>query len=80
MISAITRLFELTAPVAEIEVRGTNNFILRQQGSNDWQIAGEKFPADAENVQQFIKLLAGLRVAEFVKDVVTAVRFAGLRP
>jgi hypothetical protein len=77
-----TRLFELTAPVAEIEVstlrdsaatedgRGTNHFILRQRGSNDWQIVGEKYPADAENVRLFIKALADLRIAEFVKDAV----------
>jgi hypothetical protein len=65
-------LLELTAPVAEIEVHGENNFTLQRQGSNDWKIAGEKFPADAENVQQFVKVLASLRVAEFVKDVVTA--------
>jgi hypothetical protein len=67
-----SRLFELTAPVAEIEVRGTNNFILRQKGSNDWQIVGEKYPADAEIVQLFIKSLAGLRIVDFAKDVVTA--------
>jgi hypothetical protein len=67
-----SRLFELTAPVAEIEVRGENNFILREQGSNDWKIAGEKFPADADNVQLFIKTLASLRVADFVKEAVTA--------
>jgi hypothetical protein len=67
-----SRLFELTAPVVEIEVRGENNFILREQGSNDWKIVGEKFPADAGSVQLFIKTLAGLRIAEFVKDVVTA--------
>jgi hypothetical protein len=67
-----TRLLELTAPVAEIEVRGENNFILREQGSNDWQIVGEKFPADADNVQLFVKTLAGLRIAEFVKAAVTA--------
>ena len=66
-------LLELTAPVAEIEVRGQDiSFTLQRHGSNDWAVAGEKFPADAENVQQFIKLLAGFRVAEFVKDVVTA--------
>jgi hypothetical protein len=65
-------LFELTAPVAEIEVHGPQNFTLRRTGSNDWQIVGEKFPADAENVQLFIRTLAGLRVADFVKDVVTA--------
>jgi hypothetical protein len=66
-------LLELTAPVAEIEVRGTNNFsyILRRQGSNGWQVAGEKFPVDADSVQTFLKVLAGLRIADFVKDVVT---------
>src|SRR5208282_280200 len=64
-----SRLFELTAPVAEIEVRGGYNFILREQGSNDWQIVGEKFRADADNVRLFIKALAGLRIADFVRDV-----------
>jgi len=64
-------LIELTAPVAEIEVRGQHSFTLQQKGSNDWVVAGEKFPGDAENVQQFIKFLAGFQVAEFVKDVVT---------
>ena len=66
-----SHLLELTVPVAEIEVRGQNSFTLQRHGSNDWAVAGEKFPADAGNVQQFIKLLAGFRVAEFVKDVVT---------
>jgi hypothetical protein len=65
-------LLELTAPVAEIEVSdGTNSFALQRQGTNAWRVAGEKFPADADSVQQFLKALAGLRVAEFVKDVVT---------
>ena len=64
-------LLELTAPVAEIEVHGQNRFILQRRGSNDWAVVGEKFPADAENVQQFIKFLAGLRIAEFVNDVAT---------
>ena len=66
-----SHLLELTAPVAEIEMQGQDNFTLQRQGSNDWQIVGEKFPVDAENAQLFIKTLAGLRVAEFVKDVVT---------
>ncbi len=67
-------LLELTAPVNEIEARGTNgaaNFTLQRQGTNDWKIVGEKFPVDAESVQAFIQALAQLRVAEFVKDVVT---------
>ena len=69
-----SHLLELTAPVAEIEVQGQDNFVLQQQGSNGWEIVGEKFPADAENVQLFIKTLAALRVVAesgFVKDVVT---------
>ena len=65
-------LFELSTPVAEIGVRGKNSFTLRQQGTNNWDIVGEKFPADTESVQLFIKVLASLRVADFVKDVVTA--------
>lgn len=71
-------LLELTAsaPVAEIEVRGENNFTLQRQGTNNWTIAGEKFPVDAGGVQQFVKALAGLRVADFVKDVVTATNLA----
>jgi len=65
-------LLELTAPPAEIEVQGPHGFILQCEGTNTWKIAGEKFTADADTVQQFIRLLAGLHVAEFVKDVVTA--------
>ena len=65
-------LLALTAPVAEIEVRGEKNFTLQQHGPNDWIVAGEKFSADAENVTNFLKLLTSLRVTEFVKDVVTA--------
>jgi Domain of unknown function (DUF4340) len=68
-------LLGFTPPVAEVEVTGpstNNNFIVRQQGSNDWTIVGEKFAADTESVQRFIKDLAGLRTSEFVKDVVTA--------
>jgi hypothetical protein len=64
-------LLELSAPVAEIEVRGKDNFTLQRQGTNRWRVAGENFPVDAGSVQQFIKDLASLRVAEFVKDVVT---------
>ena len=66
-----SHLLELTAPVAEIEVQDQANFTLQRQSSNEWRIVGEKFPVDAENAQLFIKTLAGLRVAEFVKDVVT---------
>ena len=66
-----SHLLELTAPVAEIEVHGQTDFTLQRQGSNHWQVVGEKFPGDAENVQEFINFLADLRLTEFVKDVVT---------
>jgi Domain of unknown function (DUF4340) len=66
-----TRLVDLTANAAEIEMRGARNFILQQHGSNDWTIAGEKFPADAQSAQAFLKILSDLRVTEFTKDVVT---------
>jgi len=65
-------LLELTAPVAEIEVRGPNNFTLQLLGSNTWALAGEKFPVDADRVRAFIQALAGQQIAEFVQDVPTA--------
>jgi hypothetical protein len=64
-------LLQWTAPVNEIEVQGANNYILQQQGTNGWRIVGEKFPADADNVQLFLRTLADLRVSEFVNDVAT---------
>jgi Domain of unknown function (DUF4340) len=71
------RLLELTSPVAEIDVRGASNFTLQQRGSNDWTLVGEKFPADADNALNFIRTLASLRVAEFVKDNNTATDLQG---
>ena len=70
-------LLTLTAPVAEIEVRGENTFTLQQRGSNAWAVGGEKFSADAENVTNFLKLLTSFRVAEFVKDFNTAADLQG---
>lgn len=67
----------LPAPVAEIEVLGEEKFTLQTRGSNEWTVAGEKFPADPDNVQAYLKLLAGLRISEFVKDVVTPADLQG---
>jgi hypothetical protein len=61
----------ISSPVNEIEVRGEENYTLQTAGSNVWTLAGEKFPVDPDTVLSFQKLLAGLRVSEFVKDVVT---------
>ncbi|MBW8864721.1 MAG: DUF4340 domain-containing protein, partial [Verrucomicrobia bacterium] len=64
-------LLAVTAPIAEIEVHGENDFTLRRQGTNQWEVVGEKFPVDMENLQLFVRMLANLRIAEYVKDVVT---------
>jgi hypothetical protein len=69
-------LFELTSPVSEIEKHGAHDFTLQLQGTNGWQVVGEKFPVDEETVQSFIKALASLRVAQFVTDTATAPDFA----
>jgi hypothetical protein len=66
------RLLMLTASVGEIEVHNGENYTLSFRGTNGWTVAGEKFPADVESVQTFLKLLASMRVSEFVKDVATA--------
>jgi hypothetical protein len=59
-------------PVTAIEVQDTVPWALQWRGSNVWQVAGEKFPVDSDNVQNFITLLGNLRAAEYVKDVVSA--------
>ncbi len=69
-------LLNLAASPEEIEVCGPTNFTLLH-GTNGWTVAGEKFPADAENVQSLLKMLAGLHVAEFVKDTATPADLAG---
>lgn len=64
-------LITLTGSVAEIEVRGDTSFSLQNKGSNQWVVAGEKFPVDMQNLTLFARLLTAMRVTEFVKDVVT---------
>jgi hypothetical protein len=67
------RLFELTQPVIGIDVDAADHFQLQLQGSNSWSLVGQKYPADTDSVNEFIKRLASLKVVEFVKDVVTPV-------
>lgn len=64
----------LARPVNEISFSGPqsdDNFTLRRTGSNDWSVVGEKFAASSEAVQQLLKSLDGLRIAEFVKATAT---------
>ena len=58
----------LNSRIGEIELLGAKNITLRDPGSNHWQVAGETFPVDLEKVQNFVKLVDGLHIAEFVKD------------
>jgi len=64
-------LLALTAPIAEIEVRGSKNYTLQRQSSGQWAVAGEKFPLDMDSLQQFVRVLANFRITEFVKDAAT---------
>jgi len=67
-------LLELTTPAAEIEVRNANqtfnNFTLQWHGTN-WTMAGAKFAVDQDQVRSLIHGVASLRIADFVKEVVT---------
>jgi hypothetical protein len=69
-----SRLIDSTLHANEIEVRvdNGNHFILDRAAGGVWQVAGETYPADADVVQNFINLLAGLRATEYVNDAVTA--------
>ena len=66
-------LIDFSTPAAEVAVSGGSNFILRCQDTNHWTVVGEKYPADLEKVQTFLRQLAGLRVAGFEKDANSAV-------
>jgi hypothetical protein len=55
--------------------RGPENFTLERVETNQWRIAGEKFPVDAESVREFLAALGGMRIVEFVKDVVSTQEF-----
>jgi hypothetical protein len=68
-------LLEITQPIAKIDVDASEHFTLQRHGDNDWSLVGQKYPADPETVQDFVKKLASLKVSEFFKDVATPVDF-----
>jgi hypothetical protein len=65
-------LVSLTAPVAEIDVRGADGFSLQQQTNGAWRVLPQGFPADAGVVKEFLADLNALQIVEFTKDVVIA--------
>ena len=55
-------LVTLTAPIAEIDVRGTDNFSLRQQTNGAWRVLPPGFPPDAGVVKGFLAELSALQI------------------
>lgn len=64
------QLLALPADLREIEVRAAENFVLQRDGSNLWQVASGKFPADATLMSDYLATLSRLEIAQFVKDAV----------
>jgi hypothetical protein len=65
------KLFEITAPVTEIQMRGRDTYTL-QFISNAWTVVGEKFPVEADLVtNNLLKTLASMQVIDFVQDSIT---------
>lgn len=61
----------LALPLETVEIRGPENVTVQHQTNGSWRVtAPQNFPADAALMQEFIKRLQGLRIAQFVKDVV----------
>lgn len=58
-----------------VEWRGRENFTLDRVGTNQWRMAGEKFPVDARHTQEFLDALGNLQIVDFVKDVVSTQEF-----
>jgi hypothetical protein len=59
-------------PVAAIEVRGDDNFSLVR--TNDiWRVVPQNYMADVGLVKDLLLSLAGMKVSQFVKDVVPTV-------
>lgn len=68
-------LFELTQPVVEIDTKGLETYALKRETSNTWSVVGQKYSGDPEVIQAYVKILASLKVTDFVKDVATPVDF-----
>jgi Domain of unknown function (DUF4340) len=65
-------LVTLTAPVAEIDVRGVDSFSLQQQTNGAWRVVPQGFGADAGLVKDLVAHLSALQIVEFTKDVIIA--------
>jgi hypothetical protein len=64
-------LVSLQSLPASIEIAGEDRFTLVHQTNNHWRVMPQDFAADTSSMNDFILTLAQMRVAQFVKDVVT---------
>jgi hypothetical protein len=64
-------LLEMTRPIDTIDVQGQDSFQLQRLTNQAWIIVSNNLPVDATLVNELVSGLAGLEVAEFVKDFVT---------
>lgn len=66
------------AQAAQIDVQSATPFALQRQTNGAWRVAEPfGFAADTELVREFLRHLGSLKIAEFVKDVVTEADLAG---
>jgi hypothetical protein len=64
-------LAAIVGVVGQIEIRGSNTFQLLFQTNQTWRIQPQNWPADNDLVPRLLGAVGGLRVVQFVKDVVT---------
>lgn len=60
-------------PIAAIDVRGEDRFSLVRLTNDTWCVQPQNFPADMGLVKDLLVALSGMKVSQFVKDVVPAV-------
>ncbi len=60
-------------PVAAIDVRADDNFSLVRATNNVWRLLPQDLPADTGLVTDLLNALSGMKVSQFVKDVVPTV-------
>lgn len=64
------QLIRIPNAVVAMEIENGESFSLRQTTNGVWTVEPLGLPADTATIQRFIEVLAGLRVVQFVKDVV----------
>jgi len=70
-----THLVALTEarPVTAIDVRGYDKFTLLRSTNDTWRVQPQNFAADTGLVKDLLVTLTGMKVSQFVKDVVPTV-------